>query len=234
MPEHQIQFTSDITVRLIDSNFADERVCLAARTSTAGAEADPDATRGLIGSLIRNRHGSPFEHMWATWQVTAPLFVWREHHRHRIASYNEESARFKVLDPVFYVPSPERPLVQVGKAMAYELQPGDDAQYATTISGLQVAARHAYAQYQNLLDAGIAREVARMALPVNIMSTCIVTMNARGLMNFLSLRVDSPDSTYRSKPQREIQMVADQYEKTFRELAPITYAAFVNNGRVAP
>lgn len=73
-----------------------------------------------------------------------------------------------------------------------------------------------------------------MVLPVNIMSTCIVTMNARGLMNFLSLRVDSEDAAYRSKPQHEIQMVAEQYEATFRNSAPITHAAFVAAGRVAP
>jgi len=228
------QFTSDITVNLVDSNLSDDRVCLAARTSTAGADANPEATRGLINSLMRNRHGSPFEHMAATWQVTAPLFVWREHHRHRIASYNEESGRFKVLDPVFYIPGPDRPLVQTGKAMAYELHPGDDDQYATAVCQIKSRSVTAYRSYQLLLQLGIAREVARDVLPVNIMSTYIVTMNARALMNFLSLRVNSPDSAYPSKPLHEIQMVADQYESTFAQHAPITHAAFVTNGRVAP
>lgn len=234
MSVDNIGFTTDITVNLLDSNLSDERVCIAARTSTAGSNADPTATSGLIGSLMRNRHGSPFEHMSATWQVRAPLFVWREHHRHRIASYNEESARFKVMEPEFYIPGPDRPLTQVGKAMAYDLQPGTDAQYAAVVDAIMENSRASYQRYQHMLDNGIAREVARDVLPVNIMSTCVVTMNARGLMNFLSLRVDSEDSTFRSKPLREIQMVADQYEDDFAEHAPITYDAFVASGRVAP
>lgn len=229
-----MEFMSNIPVVLMDSNFSDERVCLAARTSTAGEDADPKVTAGLIGSLMKNRHGSPFEHMVATWQVTAPLFVWREHHRHRMASYNEESARFKVLRPRFYVPGSDRPMVQVGKAMDYEIQPGDSTQYYLVRSMIEDSSAQSYIAYEALLAAGIAREVARDVLPVNIMSTCIVTMNARALMNFLSLRVDSEDSTYRSKPLREIQMVALQYEQHFCETAPITWNAFVSNGRVAP
>lgn len=229
-----VRFTSDITVNLLHSNFSDEQVCIAARTSTAGIDADPTATAGLIGSLMRNRHGSPFEHMNSTWQVKAPLFVWREHHRHRIASYNEESARYKVLEPEFYIPAADRALIQVGKPMAYELRPGSPEQVDHLRDVMTIAAKYAYEAYTSLLDAGVAREVARMVLPVNIMSTCIVTMNARALMNFLSLRVDSENSTYRSKPQREIQMVADQYEATFSSRAPITHSAFIQAGRVAP
>jgi thymidylate synthase (FAD) len=229
-----LEFTDQIPLELLDCNFSDERVCIAARTSTAGIDAEPTANEGLIRSLMRNRHGSPFEHMSATWQVKAPLFVWREHHRHRMASYNEESGRYKRLAPEFYIPGHDRPVVQVGKPMAYELQAADPETLNDMRSDIRDASGESYAYYVNLLELGIAREVARMVLPVNIMSTCVVTMNARGLMNFLSLRVDSPDATYRSKPMREIQMVAEQYEATFAEHAPITYAAFVDNGRVAP
>lgn len=229
-----VRFTGEITAELLDCNFSDERVCVAARTSTAGIEADSTATAGLINSLMRNRHGSPFEHMSATWQVKAPLFVWREHHRHQMASYNEESGRFKVLEPEFYVPGPDRALVQVGKAMSYDLRPGDPDTYIEMRQSIRDSSEETYAVYRNLLAEGIAREVARMVLPVNIMSTCVVTMNARGLMNFLSLRVDSDQSTFRSKPQAEIQMVAEQYEAIFAEHAPLTYAAFAENGRVCP
>lgn len=229
-----VQFTTHIPVQLIECNFTDERVCVAARTSTAGAEASDEAKQGLINSLMKNRHGSPFEHMNATWRVTAPLFVWREHHRHRIASYNEESARYKVLDPVFYIPGPDRPLVQSGKAMDYDVKIGEAKQYAAVVDAIVESSVNAYTTYQHLLDNGIAREVARDVLPVNILSTCIVTMNARALMNFLSLRVNSVDSTFRSKPLHEIQIVADQYEAAFRDHAPITHAAFVAAGRVAP
>ena len=73
---------------------------------------------------MRDRHGSPFEHNSMTFFVRAPIFVWREHMRHRIASYNEESGRYRQLEPVFYVPDHRRPVVQVGKTGAYEFLAG--------------------------------------------------------------------------------------------------------------
>lgn len=233
-PMTNIQFTDKITATLIDHSLSDERVCIAARTSTAGIDANPAANSGLINSLMKNRHGSPFEHMSATWQVKAPLFVWREHHRHRIASYSEESGRYKQLEPEFYLPNTSRPLVQTGKPMDYNLQPGNPDTHIDMRFYMRRASVDAYMTYQNMLDRGIAREVARMVLPLNIMSTCIVSMNARGLMNFLSLRVDSPGATFQSKPMLEIQTVAEQYEEDFAELAPLTHSAFITHGRVAP
>ena len=230
-----ITLTPRITVDLVDHMGSDLSVVKAARVSTVGADAEnSEESAGLINFLMRDRHGSPFEHNALTFRVTAPLFVWREHHRHRIASYNEESGRYKQLDPVFYVPDPERALKQVGKAGAYTFVPGDVDQQILVSTSLADNAYSAYSRYQSMLDAGVAREVARMCLPVNIMSTCYVTMNARALMNFLSLRTKSEDSTYPSYPQREIEMVAEQYEAAFSELFPLTHKAFVDNGRVAP
>jgi thymidylate synthase (FAD) len=80
----------------------------------------------------------------------------------------------------------------------------------------------------------VAREVARIVLPLTIYSSAYVTMNARALMNFLSLRRSDPDSRFPSFPQREIEMVAEQYEQHWTRLMPLTHAAFVANGRVAP
>jgi thymidylate synthase (FAD) len=85
-----------------------------------------------------------------------------------------------------------------------------------------------------MLDAGIAREVARIVLPLTIYSSMYVTMNARALMNFLSLRTKREDSTFPSYPQREIEMVAEQMEAEFARLMPLTHGAFDRNGRVAP
>lgn len=230
-----VQFTDQIRVELLKTDFADEWVCIAARTSTAGADADPEATRGLINSLMKNRHGSPFEHMSATFRVTAPIFVWREHHRHRVGfSYNEESGRYKQLEPVFYIPSNDRPLLQVGKSMEYNLVPGQPVHQHLVRGALEAASEQAYHIYEELLQNDITREVSRMCLPVNIMSTCIVTMNARSLMNFLSLRVRDESATFPSKPQLEINLVANGYEEMFRDRAPLTYEAFIKNGRVAP
>jgi thymidylate synthase (FAD) len=78
---------------------------------------------------MRDRHGSPFEHSVFTFFVKAPIFMWREHFRHRMASYNEESGRYKVLEPEFYVPGPERKLIQVGKPGAYEFVDGTPEQF---------------------------------------------------------------------------------------------------------
>jgi thymidylate synthase (FAD) len=183
---------------------------------------------------MRDRHGSPFEHNAFTFFVEAPIFVFREFMRHRIASYNEESGRYKELQPVFYVPNEDRKLVQVGKPGAYTFEEGSYGQKATTTSQIMRAAKESYDAYKRMLDAGVAREVARAALPVGIYSSMYVTMNARALMNFLSLRTTREGTHFPSFPQREIEMVAEKMEEFFAEKMPITYATFNKNGRVAP
>ena len=229
-----VEFVSDVTVELVRSCAADEFVVQAARVSTKGSNTTAEDNAGLINYLMKGRHGSPFEHTMFTFKVEAPIFVWREHHRHRIGfSYNEESGRYKELAPRFYRPSVARPMVQVGKPGHYTMTHGTLLQDEHISAAFDVA-EEAYEQYQGMLDGGIAREVARMVLPVNIMSTCFVTCNARSLMSFLSLRTDSPDATFPSHPQREIEMVAEKYEDHFKTLMPNTHAAFVKNGRVAP
>lgn len=237
-------FSSDITVELIKHSASDLDVVTAAWVSTKGERSknttndgstvDDSKVPGLINYLMRERHGSPFEHSYFTFYVKAPIFVWREHMRHRIASYNEESGRYKILEPEFYIPARDRKLQQVGKAGHYEFVDGDDAQYAILITTLRRNCENAYTDYRQLLNNNIAREVARMVLPVNIYSSAYVTMNARALMNFLSLRVHSDESTFPSYPQREIEMVGEAYESFFSTIMPITYQAFINNGRVAP
>ena len=232
-----ITFTDVITVEPLSCNFSDSMVCVAARTSTAGADASPEVTKGLINALMRDRHGSVFEHMNATFRVTAPIFVWREHHRHRAGwSYNEESGRYKELQPVFYVPGPERHLAMVpnSKQMQYKTMPGSPQQRHLMRGAVESACEESYLIYRELLDNGIVREMARIVLPVNIMSTCITTCNARSLMHFLSLRQRYDDATFPSKPMAEINMVADGYELLLKDTAPLVHEAFVASGRVAP
>lgn len=238
-----IQFRSDVTVELVRSSAHDSDVLFAARVSTQGeqtleaaqdAELDTSRSKGLINYLMRDRHGSPFEHNSMTFYVQAPIFVFREFMRHRIASYNEESGRYRELNPVFYVPGPERNLVQVGKAGAYDFHPGTPEQTDLAVTEAKAQATSAYEAYQRMLDAGIAREVARIVLPLSIYSSMYVTMNARSLMNFLSLRTKREGTHFPSFPQREIEMAAEQMETFFADLMPLTYAAFNENGRVAP
>ena len=238
--DDQIRFRSDVTVELVRASASDADVVFAARVSTAGEQsledidAEAERSAGLINYLMRDRHGSPFEHNSMTFFVRAPIFVWREHMRHRIASYNEESGRYRQLEPVFYVPAHDRPVVQVGKTGSYEFLPGTDEQYALIDHDMRESCAQAYAAYLRMLDSGIAREVARMVLPVSIYSSAYVTLNARSLMNFLSLRRKVDGSHFPSYPQREIEMVAERYEAIWSQLMPITHAAFVKNGRVAP
>jgi thymidylate synthase (FAD) len=189
---------------------------------------------GLINYLMRDRHGSPFEHSNFTFYVKAPIFVWREHMRHRMASYNEESGRYRELQPEFYVPAPDRNVVQVGKPGAYTFEPGTPDQKAIVMQNFYRSCDEAYMHYIEMLDAGVAREVARGVLPVAIYSSAYVTINARSLMNFLSLRQNVEGQRFPSFPQREIEMVAEKYEVAFKELMPMTHKAFVENGRVAP
>lgn len=227
-------------MELVRGSASDADVVFAARVSTAGeqslddVDADAERSRGLINYLMRERHGSPFEHNSMTFFVQAPIFVWREHMRHRIASYNEESGRYRELQPVFYVPGSDRAVVQVGKTGAYEFLPGDEQQYALIEEQMRSSCIEAYLSYQRMLEAGIAREVARMVLPLSIYSSAYVTLNARSLMNFLSLRRKAEGSHFPSYPQREIEMVAERYEQEWAQLMPLTHAAFVANGRVAP
>ena len=236
-----VQFRSDVTVELVRASANDSDVLFAARVSTQGEQslegAEADATerdKGLINYLMRDRHGSPFEHNSMTFYVQAPIFVFREFMRHRIASYNEESGRYRELRPVFYVPGPDRNLVQVGKTGHYEFVPGTPEQTELVDREIRAVCTEAYVSYQRMLDAGVAREVARAVLPVTIYSSMYVTMNARALMNFLSLRTMREGTHFPSFPQREIEMVAEKMEHFWVDLMPMTAAAFNANGRVAP
>lgn len=193
------------------------------------------------GTLYVRRNGKP---MWSgnsplesgvmQFRTTAPIFVFREHHRHRIASYNELSGRYAELKPVFYVPDSRRKLIQTGKVGHYQFSEGDIGQYVAATEMIMENSEDSYKKYENLLAAGIAKEVSRMVLPVNIYSTCYVTINLRSLMNFLSLRRVTDDTTVPTHPQHEIEMVAEQYEQYFANEFPMVHKAFVKNGRVGP
>lgn len=233
-------FRSDMSVDLVKHSASDADVIWAARVSTAGEQSldeiskDPAKSAGLINYLARERHGSPFEHTSMTFFISAPIFVFREFMRHRIASYNEESGRYRELQPVFYIPAPERKLVQIGKTGSYEFIDGTQEQYNITVSSMKESYVFAYEKYQKMLEAGVAREVARAVLPVGLYSSMYVTMNARALMNFLSLRTSREGSHFPSYPQREIEMVAEKMEEVFARLMPLTHGAFEKSGRIAP
>jgi thymidylate synthase (FAD) len=235
-----LEFRSDMTVELVKHAASDADVIWAARVSTKGEQSlgdvndDPERSAGLINYLMRDRHGTPFEHSSMTFYVSAPIFVFREFMRHRTFSYNEESGRYRQLQPVFYVPGPDRKLVQTGKPGAYTFSSGSPDQHVLVTETVRAACEQSYAAYLEMLAAGVAREVARTVLPVGLYSSMYATCNARALMNFLSLRVQDQTATFPSFPQREIEMVAEQMEALWASLMPLTHAAFERNGRVCP
>lgn len=236
----ELQFRDDVDVELVKHAASDADVLWAARVSTKGESSleeiqeDPERSQGLINFLMRDRHGTPFEHSSMTFYVRAPIFVFREFMRHRTFSYNEESGRYRKLEPEFYVPAPDRKLVQVGRPGKYEFIDGTQEQHKLVTEAIKDSCRQAYRSYLHMLEAGVAREVARTVLPVGLYSSMYATCNARALMNFLSLRTKHEDSAFPSFPQHEIELVAQKMEALWAGLRPLTHAAFQTSGRICP
>jgi thymidylate synthase (FAD) len=215
-------------VRLDDEMASDLSVVNGARVSFARHKSEMDeADEGLIRFLMRDRHGTPFEHNAFRFHVRAPLFVAREWFRHRIGSFNEFSMRYAKATDDFYVPEAEDVRTQVGKPGAYSFDPVSDEVAETTRDELRAVYDAAFAAYERLVELGVARELARCVMPVGAYTEFYWTVNARALMNFISLRAAE-------SAQREIRRYAEACEQFFAERMPVTHAAFVAAGRVAP
>jgi thymidylate synthase (FAD) len=182
---------------------------------------------GLIRFLMRDRHGSPFEHNAFRFHIRCPIFVAREWFRHRIGSFNEFSLRYAKATDDFYVPEPDDVRSQVGKPGAYSFEPVSPEIAEETREELKAVYDHAYETYTRLVERGVARELARSVLPVGAYTQFYWTVNARALMNFISLR----NSEF---AQLEIRRYAEAVEGFFAQKMPVTRAAFVANNRTAP
>ena len=253
-----MKFISEITVNLEQVLATDMQVLQAARVSTKGSDVlatyDEEVAinmiaenelKGLRNYIMNHRHGTPFEHNLFTFFVHAPIFVWREWHRHRIGfSYNEESARYKQLEPVFYIPPEDRPMFKVdgwkpGRPKFLTIEEHSDPPYAehqyhTLCDNLKLSYAQAYKAYESNLNMGFDPGLARDCLPLGIYSSCWVSCNARSLMSFLSLRTHDPKALKVSYPLYEIDVAATMIENIFAEHMPLTYKAFCDNGRLAP
>jgi thymidylate synthase (FAD) len=182
----------------------------------------------LIAFLLKNRHGTPFEQNFFRFRVKAPIFVFREWHRHRIGiSINEWSARYSELEPVFYIPNAGNVRTQTGKPGHYVYEPINVHQGLLFRRDLTEHCEASFRRYQVALNCGVAKEQARFFLPVNIYSEMYWSCNARSLMNFLSLR-NAPKAMW------EIRQFGIALENIFKEVMPITWQHFVENQRVAP
>ena len=228
VPEGTIPVFDHGFVRLDDAMASDLSVVNAARVSFARGKQELEAEdEGLIGCLLRNRHGSPFEHNAFRFHVRCPIFVMREWIRHRWSSFNEFSMRYARASDEFYVPAAEDVRQQVGKPGAYSFEPVEPALAESARKEIETVCEEAYAAYYRLVEAGVARELARAVLPVAAYTEFYWTVNARSLMNFLSLR-------NAETAQREIRRYAETIESLFAERMPITHAAFISAGRIAP
>jgi thymidylate synthase (FAD) len=228
LPDGSIPVLDHGFVRLDDAMADDLSVVNSARVSFGRRVTEmSDADAGLIRFLMRDRHGTPFEHNAFRFHIRCPLFVAREWFRHRIGSFNEFSMRYARATDDFYVPEAEDVRTQVGKPGAYSFDPVDPELAEATREELRAVYETAYATYERLVEQGVARELARAVLPVGAYTEFYWTVNARALMNFVSLR--AADTA-----QREIRRYADAVEHFLAQQMPVTYEAFVANERVAP
>ncbi|MCZ4496350.1 MAG: Thymidylate synthase thyX, partial [Thermoleophilia bacterium] len=205
-------------VHLEDSMGSDLHIVNNARVSfdQESAEFTPKE-RGLLNFLMRERHGSPWESVIFRFDVKAPIFVIREWQRHRISSFNEQSARYSVIPDEFYVPEADLVRGQFGKPGSYEFRPIEDpAVVESTLRLLDETQQAAFAAYREMLEMGVAKELARTVLPVGMFSRMKWTVNLRGLFNFLSLR-------NHEHAQREIRDYAIAVEELAKTVFPVAF-----------
>jgi thymidylate synthase (FAD) len=213
----------------LDAVMADDlSVVNAARVSFARHKDEMDAADvGLVKFLMRDRHGTPFEHNSFRFHIRCPIFVAREWFRHRIGSFNEFSMRYAKATDEFYVPDVDDVRSQVGKPGAYSFEPVDPELAERTRTELQDVYHAAFQTYERLVEQGVARELARSVLPVGAYTEFYWTVNARSLMHFISLRAAET-------AQREIRRYAVACESFLATHMPVTYEAFVANDRNGP
>lgn len=198
------------------------------KRSTGMTEADEK----LVGYLMRERHGSPFEHNLLRFHVCCPIFVAREWFRHRVGSFNEVSARYTELPERWWAPTKNDLRRRVGKPGAYSYLPftlgdGDGTVASRAAHHIGRHGKESFRLYRQLIAAGVAPEQARSVLPVGAYTEFYWSVNARSLMNFLSLRT-APQA------QAEMRVYADAVEALWSGVMPVTYRAWVDNGRSAP
>lgn len=212
-------------VRLVDYLGGDERIVQAARVSYGTGTKSFRQDKGLINYLLRNDHTSPFEQVVFTFHVKMPIFVARQWIRHRTARVNEISGRYSKLDPDFYVPDSEyvSPQSENNKqARAPEPMAPDEAEgIRKTLSEGQ---RRTYEEYEGLLASGLAKEVARINLPLSTYTEIYWQMDLHNLFHFLRLRIH-PHAQY------EIRAYAEVILGIVHAVCPIAAEAFENHIR---
>lgn len=215
---------------MLEKSMGDELDILNAAKASFAAQVTEvdDRGKGILRFLMENAHGSPWESVVFRFSIRAPIFVVREHFRHRIGSYSEESFRYSTASGEFYVPDAAHVRTQIGSPGSYTFTRVEDPMLVTEAQHMiESSQREAVRTYRNLVDKGIAKELARVVLPVGMFSTFIWTVNLRALFNFLGLR-NHPDA------QQEIREYAEEIEAQAAEVVPYAFELFNQFGRKTP
>ena len=217
--DHGFVALVDVMPRLIpEGKTADSAIVQAARVSYGEGTKKVNEDRGLVRYLLRHRHTTPFEMVEFKFHVAMPIFVARQWIRHRTANVNEYSARYSIVPDRFYRPSVE----SVRKQSTTNRQGGDDSIEVGTAEefiGLLEDSEKLYARYLELTEQGVARELARAALPVSLYTEWYWKCDLHNLFHFLSLRMDS-------HAQQEIRVYADAIYDLIKPIVPVSAEAF--------
>lgn len=213
-----VELLSELTATPIQHVGSDEMIAKAALVSTGG-EVKEDKISGLIRYLYTNRHTSPFEHTQVTFHIDAPLFVLAQWSRHRTQSLNVKSLRFGEAEDRYYLPSHDRPLVNTGSGAYPRLVQGEDHNERIALTdAFSQQSLGSWQAYQNMLESGVAEEIARGVLPTNLYTQWYATTDLWNWMGFLNKRIESQ----KNRPQWEIQELALQIENYLHDLFPIS------------
>ena len=221
--ENMISLLDKGFIRLVDFMGSDNRVVSSARVSFGGVSKGEEQDKKLIKYLIEHRHHTPFEHCYFQFHVCCPIYVARQWMRHRWGSFNEISARYTQVKDEFYIPSVFRG--QDIKNRQGSVAADFDNEALRKLYEESVEA--SFAAYNKLIQAGVAREMARGVLPVCQYTQFYWSVNARSLLNFLQLRTDG-------HAQYEIRVYADAIAQIFKEKMPWSWEAFEALNKTLP
>lgn len=210
-------------VRLVDYFGGDQRIVQSARVSYGEGTKSVSQDGALIDYLLRHQHTSPFEQVVMTFHVKMPIFVARQWVRHRTGRMNEVSGRYSIMKEEFYVPEAEKVAPQSKDNKQGRASEAFDSETANKIiNQLEEGQKSSYENYSELLDAGLAREIARINLPLSLYTEFYWEMDLHNLFHFLKLRLDS-------HAQYEIRVYAEVMLEMCKKVAPMATESFINH-----
>ena len=210
-------------VRLVDYFGGDQRIVQSARVSYGEGTKSVSQDGALIDYLLRHQHTSPFEQVVMTFHVKMPIFVARQWVRHRTGRMNEVSGRYSIMKEEFYVPEADKVSPQSKDNKQGRATEAFESEIANKIiNQLEEGQKSAYENYSELLDAGLAREIARINLPLSLYTEFYWEMDLHNLFHFLKLRLDS-------HAQYEIRVYAEVMLEMCKKVAPMATESFINH-----